>query len=294
MTATDTDTAQAVRYLAAEAVADAVITEARVGLSLSGGIDSSSIYALALPARPVPCFTGYYQGARYDERFYARLLDPDEHHEILITPDDFVTHFDDMVRAAQPPYQGPGTFGQYMVARYAHDHVDVMLSGEGGDELFGGYARLLIVAGERRPDGYDHYVLPDGYPSELAEALAWDLARLPDLLAVDTLMLGAFGIEAVAPFTHPSVVDYVTALPAELRVGKRLLREAMRGLVPDIILDRTDKRGFPAPLVEWANDDTDVAALVHDRIGYLPDPDQPWARDWWLELVTQSARLLDL
>jgi asparagine synthetase B (glutamine-hydrolysing) len=289
--------AQELRMLVDGAVEDALNTEAKVGMSLSGGIDSSTIYCLS--GRYIPCFTGYYEGAEYDERFFARQVAGIEHHEILITPDDFIEHFDDMVRAAHPPYQGPGTFGQYMVAKYASEHVHVMLSGEGGDELFGGYARLLIVAGEPRPDGYEDYKLPDDYPTPdqfatqeeaLAAALAWDYARLPDLLAVDDQMLSAFNVEAVAPFTDPRVVNFVLDLAPELRIGKMLLKEAMRGTVPDVILERTDKRGFPTPFVAWSQGP--IAEFVYDRLGYLPDPERPWARDWWVELCEVSRDLL--
>lgn len=259
------------------------------GMSLSGGIDSSTVYRLT--GNGIPCFTGYYEGEEYDERRWARLVAGPEHHEIKITPDDFLAHFDDMVKAAKPPFQGPGTFGQYMVARYAaKEGVKVMLSGEGGDELFGGYARLLIVAGEPRPDGYEDYELPAGYPTTLTEALDWDYQRLPDLLAVDDQMLAAHGIEARAPFTNPTVVQFVLGLPAHLRVGKKLVRKAMRGIVPDQILDRTDKRGFPTPFVAWCQGP--LSKFVKDRIGYLPNPDQPWARGWWVDLCTTTKEAL--
>lgn len=257
------------------------------GMALSGGIDSSTIYRLS--GGVIPCFTGYYEGDEYDERFFARMVAGDEHHEILITPEDFLDHFDDMVRAVKPPFQGPGTFGQYMVARYAANHVNVMLSGEGGDELFGGYARLMIVAGEPRPEGYDDYVLPVGYPDTLEEALQWDFDRLGDLLAVDDQMCSAHGVEARAPFTDPAVVEFVLALPPQLRVGKRLPKEMMRGLVPDPILARTDKRGFPTPFVEWAQGP--IAEFVYDRIGYLPRSDRPWARGWWLALCETTREM---
>ena len=250
-----------------------------VGIVLSGGLDSSTVAALA--PRDLPTFTGYYPESGFDERPWARYVMHPIHHEIRIVPEDFVEHFDAMARHVRPPIQGMGTFGQYMVARYlAEQGIDVALSGEGSDELFGGYARTLLAAGEPLPDGYEHYQPPADYPTNLADALAYDLARLPDLLAVDDQMTGAFGIEARAPFTDQRIVDYALALDPRERVGKRHLRERVRGIVPDRIIDRTDKMGFPAPLVLWAQREP-VRSFVGDRIGYVPDPAKPWDRAWW-------------
>jgi asparagine synthetase B (glutamine-hydrolysing) len=253
-----------------------------VGIVLSGGLDSSTVACLA---PPLPTFTGYYDAIGFDERQYARLVGKGRHHEILITPQDFVDHFDAMCKHLRPPIMGMGTFGQYMVARYASNFVDVALSGEGSDELFGGYARTLLAAGEPLPIGYEEYIPPADYPlDDLAAALQYDLDRLPDLLAVDEQMLGAFGVEGRAPFTDKAVVEYALALDPSERVGKRHLREAVRGIVPDAIIDRKEKMGFPIPLVAWAQDEP-VRTFVMDRLGYLPDPTRPWDRAWWLALV---------
>jgi asparagine synthetase B (glutamine-hydrolysing) len=194
-----------------------------------------------------------------------------------------VSHFDAMRQFVKPPIMGMGTFGQFMLAKYASQHVEVVLSGEGSDELFGGYARQMIVAGEPAPEGYEDYQLPDDYPRDLEAALAYDYERLPDLLAVDDQMTGAWGLEARAPFTDQRIVDYGLALPISERVGKRHLRAAVRGIVPDAIIDRTDKMGFPIPLAQWAQRDP-VRSFVLERIGYLPDPETPWDRKWWLDL----------
>jgi len=96
----------------------------------------------------LPTFTGYYDTEGFDERPYARLVAGANHHEIPITPQDFIDNFDAMVPKLRPPYQGMGTFGQYMVGKYISENTDVkvVLSGEGADELFGGYARLIAVA----------------------------------------------------------------------------------------------------------------------------------------------------
>jgi asparagine synthetase B (glutamine-hydrolysing) len=278
------------RGLIADAVNDAVTNaEGRVGAVLSGGIDSSTVVCLARQAgHDLPTFTGYYdEGEQFDEREYARLVAGTEHHEVRITPRDIEENFDGMMDAFKPPYQGPGAMGQYMVAKYASEQgIDTVLSGEGGDELFGGYARLMIVAGHPRPDGYADYRLPADYPRTLEDALAYDLSCLPDLLAVDDQACGAWGITSVAPMTDDRVVDYVLAQPARERVGKHMLRDAVRGLVPDRILDRTDKKGMPAPFVKWGQGP--LRAFFLDRIGYAPDPREPWSREWWNDLTGNS------
>lgn len=265
-------------------IRDAVARDAtwEAGIALSGGLDSSTVSMLA--PRPLPAFTGWYDEPGFDERPWARLAARGEHHEVLIKPEDFVEHFPAMARVAQPPYMGMGAFGQYMVARHAAQYVGALLSGEGSDELFGGYARQMIVAGEERPDGYEDYRLPAGYPTDLRDALDYDLATLPDLLAVDDQMCGAWGLEARAPFTDERIVAYALALPIRSRVGKRHLREAVAGLVPTEIVTRKTKMGFPIPLVAWAQREP-VRSFVFDRLGYLPDREQPWDRRWWHELI---------
>lgn len=277
-------------HLLEEAVQSCLVTDEPVAVVLSGGVDSSSVAALC-PG--VPCFTGYYDEPGFSELPYARLVGTGQHHEILITPQDFIDNFDDMVPFLEQPWQGMGTFGQYMVGKALAEHgAKVALSGEGSDELFGGYPRLLKVAGWPLPDNYQDYRQPDGYPSTLEEALAYDYERLTDLLAVDDQCMRAHGIEARAPFTDHALTDWALALPARDRVGKKMLREAVRGVVPDAIIDRTDNCGFPIPLVKWAQGP--LKDFIGDRIGYVPDPDEPWARGFWYDLLNvtvDSARL---
>jgi asparagine synthetase B (glutamine-hydrolysing) len=189
---------------------------APVACVVSGGVDSSTVTAMARRFDPeILTFTGYYaDGPEFDERPYARLVtDPRFHTEVLITPQDFIDHFDEFARQMPRPWQGMGAFGQYMIGKAVSERdIDVALSGEGADELFGGYARLIQVAGGTLPDGYESYTPPDGYPVTVEEALQYDLDRLPDLLAVDDACMNAWGVEARAPFTDQRIVDYALAL----------------------------------------------------------------------------------
>jgi asparagine synthetase B (glutamine-hydrolysing) len=259
------------------------------GVLLSGGIDSSTV---AYFAPDLPLFTGYYRGAAYDERPWAALMAAGRQwHEVEITPDDFLTHFDSMLAAIEPPYAGPGTFGQWMVARYVSTYVSKALSGEGGDELFGGYARLHLVAGVPVPDGYQDYVLPVDYPESLAEALDWEWkVNLPALLRVDEQVTSAHGLTAIAPMTDYRVANFVLGRPDKERVGKVMLKDAMEGLIPPEILHRRDKRGFPVPFVEWAHGP--LSDFFMDRLGYLPDPAKPWDRKYWYDLCAGQTALV--
>ena len=277
------------RDLIAKAVRDAALRDPSTGVLLSGGIDSSTV---AYFAPDLPAFTGYYQGAAYDERPWAELMARNrEWHQIEITPQDFIDNIDAFLEAVQPPREGPGAFGQYMVAKEVSKHVGTVLSGEGGDELFGGYARLHLVAGISPPDGYEDYVLPEGYPDTLAEALDWEWkVNLPALLALDAQVTAAHGLTALAPMTDIRVVNYVLGRPDSERVGKVMLKEAMYGYLPQEILNRTDKRGFPVPYVEWAQGP--LRDFIGERIGYIPDPEKPWDRKWWLDLCAGQTALV--
>jgi len=260
------------------------------GVLLSGGIDSSTV---AYFAPELPAFTGYYEGAAYDERPWASLMANNrDWHQILITPQDFIDNIDAFLEVVDPPYEGPGAFGQFMVAAYVSRHVSTVLSGEGGDELFGGYARLHLVAGVPVPEGYRDYELPADYPRSLYAALEWEWeVNLPALLALDGQVTSAHGLRAVAPMAESlEVQEYAFALPPDMRVGKVALKAAMRGRVPDAILDRKDKRGFPVPFVQWAQGP--LRDFIGERIGYIPDPEKPWDRKWWQDLcASQTVRV---
>ena len=122
-----------------------------VGAYLSGGIDSSIIAALATDVVPttVQAFTGKFAiGPEYDESQYARAV-AEQHgmclHELDITAGDFAEHIRQVIYHLDYPVAGPGSFPQFLVSRLAGQHLKVVLGGQGGDEIFGGYTRYLVA-----------------------------------------------------------------------------------------------------------------------------------------------------
>ncbi|HEY7450959.1 MAG TPA: asparagine synthase (glutamine-hydrolyzing) [Candidatus Limnocylindria bacterium] len=122
-----------------------------VGAYLSGGLDSSIVAAMAADSgeRGMMAFHGRFPiGAQYDESDYAQALADDRGLDLRISDinvDDFVREIERVIYHLDYPVAGPGAFPQYIVSRSAREHRKVVLGGQGGDELFGGYARYLVA-----------------------------------------------------------------------------------------------------------------------------------------------------
>ncbi len=122
-----------------------------LGAHLSGGLDSSAIAGLAseLFGTPIKTFSGGFRdNPQYDETQYARIVArqfDSEYHEVFPSADEFVRVFERLIYHMDEPAAGPGLFPQYFVSELASQHVKVVLGGQGGDEIFGGYSRYLIA-----------------------------------------------------------------------------------------------------------------------------------------------------
>ncbi|TAJ27527.1 asparagine synthase (glutamine-hydrolyzing) [Bosea sp. (in: a-proteobacteria)] len=122
-----------------------------VGAYVSGGIDSSLIAILASreEASGRIGFHGKFtEFEGYDESAYAEAacsMGEIDLRQIEITANDFRENIENVIYHLDTPVAGPGSFPQYMVSKLAAQHVKVVLGGQGGDEIFGGYARYLIA-----------------------------------------------------------------------------------------------------------------------------------------------------
>jgi asparagine synthase (glutamine-hydrolysing) len=303
-----------------------------VGAFLSGGIDSSAVVATmqALVPHPIKTFSIGFSESRYDEAAHARRVASTfgtDHYELVLEPQSL----DVAERLAwylDEPFGDSSAIPTYMVSKLAAEHVKVVLTGDGGDEIFGGYdkyvveqreqrfdrvprtlRRALAVIGEALPEGttgrnflrhlgyeggrryldavtmfglpeQERLFRPDVFeqiqaydpllgPLSLLRASrgAWqstlqyfDLqAYLPlDILTKVDRMTMAHSIEARPPLLDHKLVEFAATVPADFalrgRTTKYLFKQAMRGLLPDAIVDRT-KQGFAVPLAHWFRGD---------------------------------------
>jgi asparagine synthase (glutamine-hydrolysing) len=138
------------RALVDDSVRLQIRSDVPLGGYLSGGVDSSLVCSLAAGhlEPPFEMFHGRFaEGPAYDESEYAKAVVAEArgvYHEIVPSAADFVEMMPKIIEAMDEPVAGPGVFPQMCVSRLARDHVKVVLGGQGGDEIFGGYARYLV------------------------------------------------------------------------------------------------------------------------------------------------------
>lgn len=136
-------------YLLQDSMRLQMRSDVPVGAYLSGGIDSSVVGLLASQrtSNPLPMFHGRFtEGSEYDESAYAKDLarrTRASYHEVAPTAAQFVAQLPGLIYSLDEPVAGPGVFPQFAVSKLAREHVTVVLGGQGGDEIFAGYARYL-------------------------------------------------------------------------------------------------------------------------------------------------------
>jgi asparagine synthase (glutamine-hydrolysing) len=148
--------AEGLRELLQESVRLRLVSDVPLGAFLSGGVDSSAVVATMarLNAGRIKTFSVGFREAGYNElehaRRIARLFDTD-HHEIMLEP-DALDIIEKLAWYLDEPFGDSSAIPTYMVSRMAAEHVTVLLSGDGGDEVFAGYDKY-VTAGLRPATG---------------------------------------------------------------------------------------------------------------------------------------------
>jgi len=330
--ASEGELVEQLRHLLTESVALHQISDVPVGAFLSGGIDSSAV--VALMSRPaagrLKTFSIGFAESAFDELPHARQVAAQfntDHHDVVLNP-DVVQIVEDLTWYLDEPFGDTSAIPTYMVSKLASAHVKVVLSGDGGDELFAGYDKYVVEQRERRRDripaplravasgvgrlmphgmtgrqflrhlgltGARRYLdasamLREDEMRRLFRLDAYDqmqrnvvlvdprqeLSRYGDdwlaavqyrdlhtylpldiLTKVDRATM-AHSLEARPPLLDHRLAEFAATIPAHYRLRggttKYLFKQAMRGILPDAIIDR-QKHGFAVPMATWFRGD---------------------------------------
>lgn len=243
----------------AASVRSQLVADVPLGAFLSGGVDSSLMvhYMAQAGARPLRTFSVRFAQARFDESAYAREVAErygTEHH-IFDAPDIDADTFTASIAALDQPLADPAYVLTYALSRLTREHVTVAVSGDGGDELFGGYARFFDVESNypRRwwQPALRHAIDAGIAPGMLLRRSLWGR----DLLLYRRVELGPFPVSRkslaryLQPAAHPHVrIEHTMALWRQLveQYGNRydaaaLMRADLWTYLSENCLVKTDR-----------------------------------------------------
>ncbi len=271
------------------------IADVPVGVLLSGGLDSSLLVALLAEAGvdDLKTFSVGFEDKpeekgsefEYSDQVVARYHT--DHHKFVIPNSEVLKRLPEAVRAMAEPMVGQDAVAFYLLAEQVSRHVKVVQSGQGADEVFGGYfwyprmhddsgpplARFARHYFDRDHDEFCEMINVDDcgidYTSALVEehlgmadadefidqVLRFDVTTLivdDPVKRVDNMTM-AWGLEARVPFLDHELVELAAQMPPELKLrsgGKHVLRTIARGRIPDAVIDRP-KGYFPVPALKY-------------------------------------------
>jgi asparagine synthase (glutamine-hydrolysing) len=271
------------------------VADVPVGVLLSGGLDSSLLVGLLAEAgvHDLRTFSIGFEdieneaGNEFEysdavvERFNTR------HQKIHIPNSEVLPHLPDAVRNMAEPMVGQDAVAFYLLAEQVSKDVKVVQSGQGADEVFGGYFWYPQMEADQGTDlerfrnhyfdrphseflkgvtpkyrGEDHTsklvherLSLDGADTFLDRVLRFDVTTLivdDPVKRVDNMTM-AWGLEARVPFLDHELVELAMKMPPELKLmsgGKHVLKNIARGLIPDAVIDRP-KGYFPMPALKY-------------------------------------------
>lgn len=265
-----------------------MIADVPVGLFLSGGIDSSLIAAVLTRklGLPIQTYTVGFDDAACDESHHARKIAEylgTVHHEFHVGEEDALALMSDIGQAFDEPFADSSAIPTYILSRLTREKTKVVLSGEGGDELFCGYPRYPLTC-QQSPaalrkayrsmmrfftDEEIGVLIPDAHlepePEHYEDAgdpiylmTQDDLTHyLPDdlLVKVDRTSMAA-SLEVREPLLDHRLVEFALRMPSAVKLQngqtKHVLKELLARYIPRELFERP-KQGFMIPYAKWLN-----------------------------------------
>lgn len=274
-----------------ESVAEHLISDAPLGFQLSGGVDSSLVTYLAKKMssaeKYIHSFSIGLADAGWNEFVFSRqaaVLCGTTHHELVFTEKEFCENLPILTYHLDEPINHPHTVPIYLLSKFARGYVKVLLSGEGCDEVFGGYHRYLTLPEDKLPEDqtliilssfgkeietemvlntelnsnfdYRKEVLRDVRSESMVRKISWlDLKTyLPPLLLRQDKMGMAANLEGRVPFLDYRLVEFGLSLPDKLKFfdgqTKILVKKVAEKFLPNDLVYRP-KCGFGLPIGKW-------------------------------------------
>lgn len=287
-----------------QAVSSQLMGEVPIGVLLSGGVDSSGIAALVKESSAN--LTTFNIGfSDVNEFEYSRAVASElglKHVEIVTTPEELASLLDEVVLALDHPIADPACFPLYRLSKELKEHVTVVLSGEGGDELFAGYPQhhYLYTGSVPYSERFETFLTKSWYFNDARDFLRdeslspvftrhrkyfEDLPILHGMLAYDVKtwlpenlmmkadkILMAHSLEGRFPFLDKDLVRLASRIPQTLKISdegatKWILKETLKHRLPTTVLQRP-KMGFSVPLSRllksWKELVLDTIATLND------------------------------
>ena len=296
-----------------KAVERRLVADVPVGVLLSGGLDSSLIVGLLAEQgqRGLNTFSVGFEAVgdeAGDEFQYSDIVARHfgtEHHQIRVDSAKLLPALNDCITAMSEPMVSHDVIGFYLLSQRVAEHVKVVQSGQGADEVFAGYHWYPPMLDSEDPVGDYAQVFFDRDHAEYASAIDArfvdsDFSRefvdrhflqpgaqrpIDKALRIDTQimlvddpvkrvdnMTMAWGLEARVPFLDHELVELAARIPAEHKIaggGKGVIKEAARAVIPSEVIDRP-KGYFPVPALKYL--EGEYLAFVEDALA------QPAAR----------------